>query len=69
MGKNPNAARLKKNHRADLDSDPEDKMAALAEEAARLGCEVWDIEKVKAKLAMEEDSDEDDDSQEESKVE
>lgn len=66
MGKNPNASRQKKNHRKNQDdSDPEDRMAQLAEEAAKLGCEVWEVEKVKAQMADNSDSD----SEEESKVE
>ena len=50
MGKKPNASRQKVNHRNKNDSDEEDKLAALQEEAARLNCEVWEIEEVKKKL-------------------
>jgi len=41
-------------------------LSVLQDEAAKLGCEVWEIEKVKAKLA-EADSDDSDDSKEETK--
>ena len=68
MGKNPNAARLKKNHRQGNDDAAEDKMAALADEAAKLNCEVWEVEKVKAQLAQVNESDSSDE-EEESKVE
>ena len=44
-------------------------MEALVEEAARLNCDVWEIEKVKAKLAAEQDSDSDEDSQREGEEE
>lgn len=50
MGKKPNASRLKVNHRNKNDSDEEDKLAQIQEEAARLNCEVWEIEEVKRKL-------------------
>ncbi len=51
MGKKPNASRQKVNHRNNKnDSDEEDKLAALQEEAARLNCEVWEIDEVKKKL-------------------
>ena len=43
-------------------------MAELAEEAARLGCEVWEIEKVKARMREENSDSSDSDSKEESKV-
>jgi hypothetical protein len=55
MGKNPNAARSKKDHRKggnNKDDDGDDgQLALLQEEAARLGCEVWEIDQVKAKMA------------------
>lgn len=48
MGKNPNAARNKKNYHQEKDTG-EDKMEELVNEAARLGCEVWEVAKFKAK--------------------
>jgi len=43
-------------------------LSVLQDEAAKLGCEVWEIDRVKAKLAeAEKDSDDSDDSKEETK--
>ncbi len=57
MGKNPNAARNKKNHHKDKD-DGSNKMDELILEAARLGCEVWEVEELKKKEQGDRDSDE-----------
>ena len=64
MGKNPNAAREKKNHHKDKDQGF-DKLDELAEEAARLGCEVWQIEEYQKKEAIKEGAGESGSSQEE----
>ena len=48
MGKNPNAARQKKNHHKDKD-EGYDKLDELQLEAARLGCEVWEVEQYQKK--------------------
>ena len=73
MGKNPNAARQKKDHRKggkDKNEKDGDQLEELQEEAARLGCEVWEIEKVKARMQQQDsDSDEDSDEDEEKKIE
>lgn len=70
MGKNPNASRLKVNHRKKDQSDEEDKLAELQEEAAKLGCAVWEIDDVKKKMAglkVDEESDSDEEVKEEVK--
>ena len=57
-------SRLKKKYHKDKgDDDYYGAMDAKIEEAAKLGCEVWELEDVKARLAMQEQSDEDDDPQ------
>ena len=56
MGKNPNAAREKKNHHKERDQG-DDKLNELAEEAARLGCNVWEIDEFKKKEKKDEGSD------------
>ena len=64
MGKNPNAKKLKvKKHKEtkEYSNDVED----LEDEAARLGCELWELEQVKKDL--EEKKDEDNDNDEEDK--
>ncbi len=66
MGKNPNAAREKKNHHKDKDQGF-DKLDELAEEAARLGCEVWQIEEYQKKEAITEGAGESGSSEEETK--
>jgi hypothetical protein len=43
MGKNPNADRLKKGKHKEKTFDTD--IDALQEEAALLGCEVWEVEK------------------------
>ena len=68
MGKNPNAARNKKNHHKDKD-DGSEKMDELILEAARLGCEVWEVEEFKKKAQNNKDSDESGSDAEETKQE
>ena len=48
MGKNPNAARDKKKHHKEKDQG-EDRLAEQTEEAARLGCELWEVEEYQRK--------------------
>ena len=76
MGKNPNANRDKVNHRKgkgggrDRDDEGAVDVQERIDEAARLGCEVWELDEVKAKLEQENDdssSDNDKKDEEESK--
>ncbi len=53
MGKNPNADRQKKSKHKEKTFDHD--IDALQEEAARLGCEVWEVEKYR-KLEEEQES-------------
>jgi|LakMenEpi03Aug12_release.lakeMendotaPanAssembly.Ray.scaffolds.fasta_scaffold671323_1 hypothetical protein len=63
MGKNPNAKRLKENKHKEKSYDND--LDSLNEEAARLGCEVWEVEKYRqiekdnASSSEEDDSDKD----------
>ena len=55
---------MKKKYHKDKDEDDYyASMDAKIEEAAKLGCEVWELEEVKARLAMQEQSDEEEDEQ------
>ena len=66
MGKNPNAAREKKNHHKNKD-DGSEKMDELILEAAKLGCEVWEVDEFKKSTKMKEASDESGSDSEETK--
>ena len=62
MGKNPNADRQKRSKH--VEKTFENDLDQLQEEAARLGCEVWELEKMRKQKESDEDS-----SEEEAKVE
>jgi hypothetical protein len=60
MGKNPNAKKLKEKKKGGEKQYGHD-IETLEEEAARRGCEVWDLEEVRREqdeLEQESDSDE-----------
>ena len=68
MGKNPNAARQKKDHRkGGKNNQDDDDMQSRIEEAAKLGCEVWELDEVKAKMDLNEANSSDEASDEERK--
>ncbi len=64
MGKNPNAKRLKeKKHKENKEYSQD--LDDLQEEAARLGCEIWELEKVRKDIeGSDEESDEETEQQE-----
>jgi len=66
MGKNPNANREKRSKHKERSYDND--LEEVAAEAARLGCEVWEVEKYqKLERGDASDSEEEHDSQKEDK--
>ena len=67
MGKNPNAARLKTKHHKEKTFETD--IDALQEEAARLGCEVWELDQKRKEIESDGEDDGSDEGEEEAKVE